>query len=406
MCRTNFAHVRIALILVISMVPTLTGCSQMHTKLNVSDQNNVIRQLSLARLHERQGDTESARKIYETVLKSHSDQPIAHHRLGVLAAKAGKVENALTHLNAARESGDATAELLNDIGYAMYLQGDAAGAEKLLRESLTADSTYKPALNNLGIVLGSQGKDQQSLAVFQEAGSSAQALNNLAFVQSQRGDVDLARQNYLKALDFDPKLKPAAQALVEMQTHRKTLDRVARRANPAGRTISALHLVPQTQDRQFAAVPETVQPSVPTNAPLLSQGIATQKDNAHVVTSTRNSVHEFRKPARPDASSQTYPAVMQQTVTHTAAITHSPQPVHVSPNHSTVVAHPIPKNTPMSLQPVPVSNNPTRQQPLPPTHRTAPARLAPVPQKVIHKAVSQGWVTTRPGRVNQAGFER
>jgi DNA-binding SARP family transcriptional activator len=66
------------------------------------------------------------------------------------------------------------------------------------------------------MVLGEQGRDEESLAMFRRVGTEAQAKANLAFVYTQRGDVDQAVESYSEALTLDAKMRPAAQALVQL----------------------------------------------------------------------------------------------------------------------------------------------------------------------------------------------
>jgi len=74
-------------------------------------------QLSLARLSERHGDPDAAEKIYQAVLKKDPQNQLAHHRLGVLAAKSGQLDKASEYLDAAARLGPPSGPLLNDIGF-------------------------------------------------------------------------------------------------------------------------------------------------------------------------------------------------------------------------------------------------------------------------------------------------
>jgi Tfp pilus assembly protein PilF len=206
-----------------------TGCGSTSGFRSAQNEPATIQHVSLARLQERQGDTVAARQVYERVLESQPDQPLAHHRLGVLDAKKGDYAAAIAHLEIARTAGEPSAELLNDLGYACYLQGDLEQAEHWLRQASTLDSRNLSVHNNLGLVLGAAGRDKEALSEFRLAGSMADAYNNIAWVHSQRGDLTNARKNYLKALDTDSSLKPAAEALVALGNHEQAMNRIARR---------------------------------------------------------------------------------------------------------------------------------------------------------------------------------
>ena len=206
-----------------------TGCGATSGFRSAQNAPATIQHVSLARLQERQGDTVSARQIYEQVLESQPDQPLAHHRLGVLDAKNGDYAAAIAHLEIARATGEPSAELLNDLGYACYLKGDLGQAEHWLKQASSLDNRNLSVHNNLGLVLGAAGRDKEALSEFRLAGSMADAYNNMAWVHSQRGDIPNARKNYLKALDTDSSLKPAAEALVALGNHEQAMNRIARR---------------------------------------------------------------------------------------------------------------------------------------------------------------------------------
>jgi Tfp pilus assembly protein PilF len=204
-------------------------------------------QLSMARLSERHGDAQTAERIYQAVLTKQPQNQLALHRLGVLAAKSGEHEQAAKYFDAASQLGPPSAELLNDIGFNLFVMGRLQEAEAVFRQALAADPQNRSARNNLGLVLGETRRYDESLAEFRRGGKAeAEAQANLAYAQTQAGDVAGARSSYHRALALDKELKPAAEALVQLapqrQAHRdaasasevKTLPELARE----GRTSS------------------------------------------------------------------------------------------------------------------------------------------------------------------------
>ena len=237
------------------VVASATGCalSTAHVPFRSVEQTKqatggIARTLALARLSERHGQTEQAMKIYESVLANEPDHLVAHHRLGVVFTKRQQFDIALQHFKRAEELGPPNSELLSDIGYLLYLQHDLAGAEQQLRRAVVADRNNRAAHNNLGLVLGEQGKMHEAHEQFQLAGTPAEAYANLAYVQSQAGLLHEAETNYHRALELDSNLRVAAKALVQvasrtgsLRTHvaRPDIERLTRRsytapANEAG----------------------------------------------------------------------------------------------------------------------------------------------------------------------------
>lgn len=182
--------------------------------------------VAMARLYEMRGQTEAAAKLYEQELTRDPKQGLVHHRLAVISSKNNNWAKARLHFDTALELMPGNSELLNDLGYALYLQHQLPDAEAALTAAVQANPKNLSAHNNLGIVLGVQGRFDESLVEFRRAGGDAEAYANLAYVHTQLGDVEQAMANLHKALAHDPKLRQAASALVQ-------LNELKRRVKPA-----------------------------------------------------------------------------------------------------------------------------------------------------------------------------
>lgn len=87
------------------------------------------------------------------------------HRL----MEAGEHELALkAYLRAAGEEG-VNSDVLSSIGSANLALGRLGQAEQILRRAVEEDSTFVPALNNLGVVLMERGKYGEARVYFQQA---------------------------------------------------------------------------------------------------------------------------------------------------------------------------------------------------------------------------------------------
>lgn len=204
------------LILVLGMV-AWGGCAGMPMNpLAARKSETEDAKLSFGRLCEKHGETEQAKKVYESMVKQNPKSSLPYQRLGVMAAKAGKYSDAEAYFQKAMAIGTPSAELLNDVGYTLYLQDKLAEAEKSFRAALEVDPHFTAAHNNLGLVLGQQGNMEESLASFKKGGTEAQARNNVAYAYFMRGEMKLAQQNYSRALSLDQTNRPAAEALLQV----------------------------------------------------------------------------------------------------------------------------------------------------------------------------------------------
>ncbi len=204
--------------LLICGVVSLCGCattSPMGFALRPKqDAESSERVLSMARLMERQAKYDEAQKLYQKSLDRDPKNPTAWHRLGCLAVRRGDQKEALVYFARAAQFGTESVELMNDIGYALYLQNELVPAEEELRQALKQNPQYAEARNNLGLVLAEQKRFDEALAEFRKAGDEASAHSNLAFVQTKVGALDEAEKNYHRALELNPKQAQAGQALV------------------------------------------------------------------------------------------------------------------------------------------------------------------------------------------------
>jgi len=108
--------------------------------------------------------------------------------------------------NVARDT--ATARLLNDQAVLAIESGDIESAERLLKESLTADVMYGAAHNNLGRVYFEQSRYYLAAWEFQNAARlmpyQAEPRNNLGLVFEHTGKLEDAINWYTQAMEFEP----------------------------------------------------------------------------------------------------------------------------------------------------------------------------------------------------------
>lgn len=183
---------------------------------HLADQQSLEARLSLARLSERHGKLDFAKQIYEKALETSPDNVVAHHRLAVIDARQGRLAEADQHFKAAMKTGHPSVDLLTDYGYALYLHEDLDAAERVLREVVEREPRHTAARNNLALVLGEQGRFDESFQEFRMAVDEPEALANIAYVKSQMGEFEDAEKTYHRALALKGDMRPAAEALIQL----------------------------------------------------------------------------------------------------------------------------------------------------------------------------------------------
>ena len=232
---------------------------------NVRQALNDLQQLepalAMARLAERQGEPDEARRQYLRYMEKNPRHPLPHHRLGVMAAREAKYAEAEEHFRMAGRLAPPSAQLLSDMGYLYYLQDRLGEAENLLRQATTMEPANHNANNNLALVLGAKGNMSHSLSQFRRVNDEAHARANVAFLHSQRGDLEASRQEYLKALTLDKTLTTAARALLQVEEARKreVVALAEYKANAGDEFIAGQNAQPTHMTVQPQAMPQAQQ---------------------------------------------------------------------------------------------------------------------------------------------------
>lgn len=133
--------------------------------------------------------------------------------LGILQDDDGQFSEAEKVYRAALEQAPGRADLRNNLGYNLLLQGRPAPAVEQFQEALKIQPRSQVAHNNLGMALLAQWKDdsqpREALLHWQSVSGPATAHNNLATVLMEQARFSDARRELEIALDFQ-KDHPAA----------------------------------------------------------------------------------------------------------------------------------------------------------------------------------------------------
>jgi len=241
------------------MMLTSGGCAQMRgvaTKVNPAAANQQREtRLSFAKAHEQEGNLTKAEDALRQILESYPKDSETKHRLGVILVRRGKTEEGLQHLEEAVAAQPKNLSMRNDLGYAYLTQGELEKAETEFREALEISPKNTQSLNNLALAAGYQGRTQEAYTLFRGSMTEAEAMANLGFIHSQRGEVDLAIQRYSQALSYDPTLRNAADGMIQISTMKHQV--IAARQGQKGEAVQVSHQEPE---------PHVLANSVPTNS--------------------------------------------------------------------------------------------------------------------------------------------
>ena len=369
------------IVVLMGLMAIVSGCATGRTGGLFSQQiaqveNPYTQQMSLARLAERHGNLSGSKKLYRGVLAESPQHPLALHRMGVIAGKEGEYDHAIEYLTQASAAAGPTAEIYSDLGYVYYLQDNHELARQSLEKSLELDPDYAAARTNLGIVYAELGDDDRALQEFRRTLSEAEALSNLAYIQSQRGDLQLAEKNFVKALDINKNLRPAAEALVQLAAH-------AGQIAPQPQLPPAAAPRPAPPEMVAQVAPEPASAAIhPTPPPAFQPQADALTDNplrstARFAPAQMASIDSFRPASLEQAApapqvsrhdSGVTPVQYTREGSSTAAAVNTTTPVSNQANGGLVIPTQdlgtMPAVYQISDQPGPVSNNELRQPPI------------------------------------------
>jgi tetratricopeptide (TPR) repeat protein/YHS domain-containing protein len=232
---------------------------------------------------ERQGKVQAARAAYERLAARFPTDAAVLHRLAVVCTRDGDHAVAADFYNRALEQAPENVELLTDAGFACYLRKEYTAAEPLLVAALEQQPKHERAANNLGLVLGMQGRMTEALAAFERVQSRASAFKNLSVVYQQQGYWAEAVTCYERAQQLDPQVvipaKLVAKAKESQQAARSSDPKTTSHPVPAATLAKRVTHVGKSELPELDAVahpPKTAWEEADTEpefaAPLAAEG--------------------------------------------------------------------------------------------------------------------------------------
>ncbi|WP_083331070.1 tetratricopeptide repeat protein [Halofilum ochraceum] len=148
---------------------------------------------------------EAAEHRLRPIVESGAPFWLAHNGMGVLCDLRGDHHQAANHYRDALRFNPDSALVMNNLGYSLYMAGDWAGAEKMLRAALEREENYDLAWRNLALVWARSGEYQEAIAALQRTSSTEAAYNDLGYVEMMDGNYPVATRLFHQAMDISPR---------------------------------------------------------------------------------------------------------------------------------------------------------------------------------------------------------
>ncbi|MBN2357957.1 MAG: tetratricopeptide repeat protein [Deltaproteobacteria bacterium] len=156
---------------------------------------------------------EEAEADLKKALRLNERLAYAHSALAVLYDVSERRVEAERHHRRAVELEPQNPEYLNNLGFSLYIHGQARQAIPFFKDALRIDPNDRRAHNNLGFAYAQSGDLARAWQHFQLGGSAAEAANNLGFAYERQHNLNQAYQQYAAALRLDPTLSRARRNL-------------------------------------------------------------------------------------------------------------------------------------------------------------------------------------------------
>jgi Flp pilus assembly protein TadD len=140
----------------------------------------------------------------------------AQNRLGILYMDQQRTDEAIKRFRMAARAASKDAEVHNNYGFALMAAGRHEEAVEVLRTALMLDGSRDRTRNNLGFALAVTGRDKAAWRVLRSSANEGNARYNLALAQEVRGDNDSALASYKLAIEADPDLDAANEAVARL----------------------------------------------------------------------------------------------------------------------------------------------------------------------------------------------
>jgi Tfp pilus assembly protein PilF len=173
--------------------------------------------IAMAQMCERNGDVAGARHQYQDALKQWPGQVDVLRAAARMEDRSGQLPLAESLYQQAIVSNPQHAGARNDLGMCLARQGKLEASVQEIEQAVRMDPNSQRYRNNAAVVLVEMRQDQRALAHLSAVHAGADANYNLGQLLVQRNRPMDAAPYFATALELNPSMQPAYEALVKLQ---------------------------------------------------------------------------------------------------------------------------------------------------------------------------------------------
>lgn len=139
----------------------------------------------------------------------------AYNGLGIIADLAGEHRKARIYFDKAGTIAPNNPEVLNNIGYSLYMEGEIKKAQGYFLWAIKVNKQFKKAIYNYALTLARQRHYSEALAIFSKVMTLPEANNNTGYLAMKNGDYDEAEFYLQQAVKLSPRFYQKAHLNIE-----------------------------------------------------------------------------------------------------------------------------------------------------------------------------------------------
>ncbi|MFM8525471.1 MAG: DUF6165 family protein [Cyanobacteriota bacterium] len=183
----------------------------------------VLASMEEALQHIKQGQLQSAERIYRTLIDDGIIEQSLFSNLAAVCGMQGRWEEMIPLLRNALAMDPSFADAHNNLGIALRRSGDPDAAIQSFRKALELNPQFPDAHNNLGLIFQEKGDIQTAITFYHKtlelSPGNSEALNNLGLALHGLGDLDGAIRAFHAALELKANFPEAQKNLSMAELH-------------------------------------------------------------------------------------------------------------------------------------------------------------------------------------------
>jgi tetratricopeptide (TPR) repeat protein len=177
---------------------------------------NVDTRFAAGRLAESTGKLDCAAVQYEQAVRLDKNHVPSLYRLGVVLTRMKQYDKAASTWKQYIKATKDVASGYSNLGFCYEMAGEVEKAEQAYKDGIKRDPESNPCRVNYGLMLARQNRQTEAETQLSAVLKPDDVAYNLAAVYEQQGSFDLAKAEFKRALEVNPKNAAAQQRLANL----------------------------------------------------------------------------------------------------------------------------------------------------------------------------------------------